>query len=91
MASAGSLLHGSRPSFFHRTVTVTISLGAKVIEKHFTFDKTSEGPDHPHSLDGPEFKQMVEHIRQVEVAIRQATSSQLELQTTFQGRRILPN
>ncbi len=50
-------------------VCAAVALGAKVIEKHFTFDKTSEGPDHPHSLDGPEFKLMVKHIREVEAAL----------------------
>ena len=50
-------------------VCTAVALRAKVIEKHFTFDKTSDGPDHPHSLDISEFKQMVKHIRNVEVAL----------------------
>ena len=50
-------------------VCAAVALGAKVIEKHFTFDKKSEGPDHSHSLDVPEFKQMVKHIREVESAL----------------------
>lgn len=46
-----------------------VTLGAKVIEKHFTLDKTLEGPDHMSSLDPDELKAMVEGIRHVEIAI----------------------
>jgi N-acetylneuraminate synthase len=46
-----------------------VALGAKVIEKHFTLDKNQEGNDHKVSLLPEEFKTMVEHIRQVELAL----------------------
>jgi len=46
-----------------------VSLGAKVIEKHFTLDKTWEGIDHKVSLLPFEFAKMVEGIRQVESAL----------------------
>ncbi|MBU1145328.1 MAG: N-acetylneuraminate synthase family protein [Firmicutes bacterium] len=46
-----------------------IALGAKVIEKHFTLDKTDAGPDHPHSMDANEFKKMVEYIKELEAAL----------------------
>lgn len=46
-----------------------VALGAKVIEKHFTLDKTQEGNDHKVSLLPLEFKLMVEQIRQVEQAL----------------------
>jgi len=46
-----------------------IALGAEVIEKHFTLDKSMEGPDHRASLDPEELKQMVLSIRNVEVAL----------------------
>lgn len=39
------------------------ALGADVIEKHFTLDKTKVGPDHAASLEPAEFKSMVESIR----------------------------
>ena len=42
------------------------ALGASVIEKHFTLDKTMEGPDHKASLDPEELKMMVSAIRNVE-------------------------
>ncbi|MGR5297173.1 N-acetylneuraminate synthase [Vibrio mediterranei] len=46
-----------------------VAMGAKVIEKHFTLDKTMEGPDHKASLEPSELKQMVEAIRNIEVAL----------------------
>lgn len=46
-----------------------VSLGAKVIEKHFTLDKTLEGNDHKVSLLPDEFKTMVDGIRQIEEAM----------------------
>lgn len=46
-----------------------VALGATVIEKHFTLDKTMEGPDHKASLDPKELTQMVRAIRNVEVAM----------------------
>lgn len=46
-----------------------VALGACVIEKHFTFDKTRKGPDHPFAMDVDEMAAMVERIRQMEVAL----------------------
>jgi sialic acid synthase SpsE len=43
-----------------------VSMGAKVIEKHFTLDKTAEGPDHRASLDPDELKEFVKLVRRVE-------------------------
>jgi N,N'-diacetyllegionaminate synthase len=44
-------------------------LGAKVIEKHFTLDRTMEGPDHIASLEPDELKAMVTAIRNIEKAL----------------------
>ena len=46
-----------------------VSLGACVIEKHFTSDKTLQGPDHQASLEPQELKAMISAIRNVEVAL----------------------
>lgn len=46
-----------------------VALGACVIEKHFTLDKTMEGPDHKASLEPHELKAMVKAIRNVEKAL----------------------
>ncbi|MGO4692877.1 N-acetylneuraminate synthase [Paenibacillus sp. 2TAB26] len=45
-----------------------VALGATVIEKHITYDKQAEGPDHQASLSPEELIQMIEAIRQVESA-----------------------
>lgn len=46
-----------------------VALGASIIEKHFTLDKTMKGPDHKASLDPNELKAMVFAIRNIEKAI----------------------
>lgn len=45
------------------------ALGATIIEKHFTLDKTMEGPDHKASLEPHELKDMVNAIRNIEKAL----------------------
>ena len=46
-----------------------VALGATVIEKHFTLDKTLPGPDHKASLEPDELKAMVMAIRNIEKAV----------------------
>lgn len=46
-----------------------VALGAETIEKHFTLDKTMEGPDHRASLGPEELKAMVDAIRNIEKAM----------------------
>jgi N-acetylneuraminate synthase len=46
-----------------------VALGACVIEKHLTLDKTMPGPDHRGSLDASEFSAMVKAIRTIESAL----------------------
>jgi N-acetylneuraminate synthase/N,N'-diacetyllegionaminate synthase len=46
-----------------------VALGAIVIEKHFTLNRSSSGPDHAASLEPAEFAQMVHGIRRVEQAL----------------------
>jgi N-acetylneuraminate synthase len=45
------------------------ALGAEVIEKHLTLDRSLPGPDHSASLEPDEFRQMVAAIRHVEAAL----------------------
>jgi len=46
-----------------------VAMGASCIEKHFTLDKTMEGPDHKASLEPYELKAMVKAIRNIELAL----------------------
>ena len=47
----------------------SVAMGATVIEKHFTLDKTMEGPDHKASLEPHELIEMVKVIRNIEKAL----------------------
>lgn len=49
--------------------TVASALGASIIERHVTLDRTMEGPDHAASLEPHGFKKMVRDIRQVAMAL----------------------
>jgi len=60
--------------FSDHTLGVTIpiaavALGACIIEKHFTLDKTLPGPDHKASLEPHELKEMIRYVREVEEAL----------------------
>jgi N-acetylneuraminate synthase len=55
-----------------RGIAVTLAavgLGAMVVERHFTFDRSMEGPDHAASLERDEFKALVAGIREIEEAL----------------------
>ena len=62
-----------------------VSLGASVIEKHFTLDKNMEGPDHRASLDVRELKELIIAIRNIEVAlgdgVKRPVASEVETRT----------
>lgn len=46
-----------------------VAMGACVIEKHFTLDRTMDGPDHKASLEPEELKAMVQAIRHIDLAM----------------------
>ncbi len=50
-------------------VLAAVALGAVVIEKHLTLDRTMKGPDHAASLEPAEFAEMVRRIRNIELAL----------------------
>jgi N-acetylneuraminate synthase len=58
------------------------ALGAEIIEKHFTLDRTMEGPDHLASLEPEDLKNMVKAIRNIEQAlgngIKKVSPSEME-------------
>jgi sialic acid synthase SpsE len=68
---------------------IAVSLGAKIIEKHFTLDKNLSGPDHAISANPKEFTDMIRNIRKVEEilddGIKKCQPS--ELQNLVQARR----
>jgi len=54
------------------TVLGAVTLGARVIERHFTDDNDREGPDHKFALDPKDWAHMVEETRQLERALGSA-------------------
>lgn len=48
---------------------IAVSKGAKIIEKHITFNNLAPGPDHKASLEPSKFKQMIELIRYTELSL----------------------
>lgn len=69
-----------------------VANGAKVIEKHFTLDRSMKGPDHKASLDPNQFSQLVKGIRSIEKAmgskVKSPTPAEIE-NTTGMRRSIV--
>ncbi len=53
----------------HATVLGAVTLGARVVEKHFTDDRGRKGPDHPFSMDPRDWREMVDRTRELEAAL----------------------
>lgn len=51
------------------TAICAVCLGAKIIEKHFTLNNSSKGPDHKASLNPKDFASMVRGIRNAEIIL----------------------
>jgi sialic acid synthase SpsE/sugar phosphate isomerase/epimerase len=60
--------YSSHERGFHVAVS-SVALGALIIEKHITLDRSARGVDHVVSLEPTDFKTMVRHIRSLEEAI----------------------
>jgi sialic acid synthase SpsE len=56
----------------HATVLGAITLGARVVEKHFTDDNKRVGPDHPFSMTPVTWREMVDRTRELERALGSA-------------------
>lgn len=53
----------------HAAVLGAVTLGARVIEKHFTDDNAREGPDHGFAMNPNTWREMVDAVRQLEAAL----------------------
>jgi sialic acid synthase SpsE len=53
----------------HATVLGAVTLGARVVEKHFTDNTSRNGPDHAFSMDPMCWKDMVDRTRELEAAL----------------------
>lgn len=56
----------------HATILGAVTLGARVIEKHFTDDNNRVGPDHPFSMTPVTWREMVDRTRELERALGSA-------------------
>lgn len=65
-----------------------IPMGVKVVEKHFTLDKSNEGPDHAASLSPQELIDFVSTVRRVDdymgTSVKEPTPSELETRKSLQ-------
>lgn len=57
----------------HATVLGSVTLGARVVEKHFTDNCNSDGPDHKFSMDPKSWRDMVDRTRELERALGSET------------------
>jgi len=71
------------------TVLGAVTLGAKVIEKHFTDDNCRTGPDHVFAMEPDDWKQMVLQVSELELALGDGVKrvEQNELETQVVQRR----
>ena len=71
------------------TPIVAVSMGAKIIEKHFTLSRSMDGPDHPASLEPQDLKSMIESIRNTELLLgsKEKKPTEIELQTIKVARK----
>ena len=53
----------TKPDECYDTIKTAYNLGALVIEKHFTLDKTLKGNDHYHAMDPKDAKKIIEGIK----------------------------
>ena len=75
----------------HATVLGAVTIGARVIEKHFTDNTTREGPDHAFSMDPSTWKDMVDSTRELEISLGSGIKKveDNELETVVVQRRSL--
>ena len=75
----------------HVTVLGAVTLGARVVEKHFTDDNSREGPDHKFAMNPDSWHEMVENTRYLERALGSAdkTIAENEVDTSVVQRRCL--
>jgi N,N'-diacetyllegionaminate synthase len=68
---------------------IAVSIGAKIIEKHFTLSKKMKGPDHELSANPKEFKEMISKIKIIEESLGDGKKQcqQSEFENMIQSRR----
>ncbi len=70
----------------HVISVVAAALGARMVERHFTLDRTMKGPDHAASLEPHGMAQVVEDIRKAELAVGNGEKAVLESELPIRGK-----
>ncbi len=71
----------------HLAVLAAVAAGAKLIEKHFTFDASAPGADHAISIEPAEFMQMVRAIREIEAMLGTSEKAPVEAEIPLRDGR----
>ena len=88
----GTLIGYSDHTLGDHISLAAVTMGACMIEKHFTLDRKLSGPDHAFAIEPEELSRMVQHIRDVEAAIgdgRKLGPRPEEAEMALKGRRSL--
>ncbi len=69
----------------------SVLLGARIIEKHFTLDKTLKGNDHYHSMDKHDLRKFRQHLEKLKLIIgkEEKTFIESEIKSRINARRSL--
>lgn len=90
--ATGCLTGYSDHTIGNHVALASAALGACVIEKHFTLDRTLPGPDHPFASEPAEFEALMKQLRDVEAAMgdgAKAGPRGAELEMAEKGKRSL--
>ena len=63
-----------------------VALGASIVEKHFTLDKSMDGPDHQFALEPDQLTEMVAAIRDTEAALGTGAKSVLDVESELHDK-----
>lgn len=66
---------------------VAVSLGAKIIEKHYTLDRKLPGPDHSFAIEPHELSKMIINIKKVELSIKNKSEEYTDSEKKFSTAR----
>ena len=69
------------------TPSLAVTMGARVIEKHFTISRKLPGPDHPFALEPKELKQMIDNIRLTEISLGRKKEQYTKSEINFSKAR----
>ena len=63
----------TKPGDYYNVIKTAYLLGARILEKHFTLDKTLRGNDHYHAMDVFDAKKIVQGIHDIDILLGDGT------------------